>query len=218
MPDEVQDGNSPNDARPLASPSSDAADAEPQQASAYGSNLEALIAEAEAKVVPSPQATFFTSSPIPDLGPLPPVDAELLDLPLVDIDGVTHDGRVLTPSPQATFFTPRFGTLAKTISEMSMQELKDYVNQYKELVRQAERALDFRRVVLGASQLEVSQRKDTEQRKLRADKTRYAVKTVSLDPKTGKQVKKSASAADMTKMLQMLTALAELRKKKESGH
>lgn len=207
MPDESSNnGNSPSDERPLASPSSTTADCDPRQASAFGANLESLIAEAEGQAIPA-------------LGPLPPADAELLDLPLIDKDGISHDGRVLSPAPGATFFSPRLdlpcNTLLKTISQMSDSEVDDYVAQYKDLVRQAERALDFRRVVLGASQLEQSQRKDIAQRKLRGDKTKYVVKTVTMDIKTGKQVTKTASAQKLGDMLKMLEALQKLKEVKK---
>lgn len=145
--------------------------------------------------------------------------AELLDLPLIDRDGISHDGRVLSPAPGATFFSPRLdlpcNTLLKTISQMSDSEVDDYVTQYKDLVRQAERALDFRRVVLGASQLEQSQRKDITQRKLRSDKTKYVVKTITMDTRTGKQVTKTASAQKLGDMLKMLEALQKLKEVKK---
>lgn len=142
-------------------------------------------------------------------------DAELRSEPLIDSEGHTvENGRKLTPAPTATYFQPRFGTLAKTISEMSDQELMDYIKQYTELVRQAERALDFRRVVLGSSQLELTQRKDAQQRKLRSDKTKYPIRTVTIDKATGKQVSKTASAAALGNMLQMLEALQKLKANK----
>lgn len=203
MPDQVPTGNSPNVARPLASPSSDAAEATPTQATAYGSDLESLINEAE-------QA----AQPIADADISVPADATLIETPLIDSDGVTHEGRVLTPAPDAEFFKPRFGTLSKTISEMSDPELDTYVGEYRDLVRQAERALDFRRVVLGVSQLEQAQRGDIKRRKLQSDKTKYPVRTITLDKATGKQVKKSASTADLTQMMQMLDALRKLKEKK----
>lgn len=140
------------------------------------------------------------------------VDAELKESPLKDTEGHTVEhGRLLTPAVTAVFYQPRFGTLAKTICEMLDHELEDYIKQYTELVRQAERALDFRRVVLGSSQLELSQRKDAAQRKLRQDKTKYPVKTVTMDPKTGKQVTKTASAVALGNMLQMLEALQKMK-------
>jgi hypothetical protein len=90
---------------------------------------------------------------------------------------------------------------------MSDYELESHIDYYKDLVRQAEKALDFRRVVLGSSQLESEQRKAIKRRHLAADKTVYPIKTVSLDKTTGKQVKKTASLADMTAMLAALNKL-----------
>lgn len=142
--------------------------------------------------------------------------AELTQSPLTDVDGVTHDGRVLTPAAGATFFSPRIDingvTLCKTISNMSDPELEDYIGHYKQLVQQAEKALDFRRVVLGTSQLELSQRKDAQQRKLRSDKTKYPVRTVTVDKVTGKQKTVTASANALTQMMQALEALQKLKK------
>jgi hypothetical protein len=144
-------------------------------------------------------------------------DAELRIEPLIDADGHVVEGRHLTPLPTATFFQPRFGTLAKTISEMTDGELESYVKQYTELVRQAEKALDFRRVVLGSSQMELTQRGDIRRRKLRQDKTKYPVKTVTIDKTTGKQVTKTAGAAALGNMLQMLEALQKLKANKAAS-
>lgn len=142
-------------------------------------------------------------------------DAELHEEPLIDTEGHTvTSGRHLTPLPSATFFQPRFGTLCKTISEMSDSDLDSYVKQYIELVRQAEKALDFRRVVLGSAQMETVQRDAVKQRKLRSDKTKYPVKTTTIDKATGKVVSKTASAAALGNMLQMLEALQKLKANK----
>jgi hypothetical protein len=143
-------------------------------------------------------------------------DAELRELPLLDAEGhrVEH-GRVLTPAPTAKFFQPRFGTLCKTISEMSDTDLHDYVKQYAELVRQAEKALDFRRVVLASAQIETTQRASAKQRKLRSEKTKYPVHTVVVN-KSGKPVTKTASAADLTNMMKALEALTKLRQLKDA--
>jgi len=143
-------------------------------------------------------------------------DAELKQSPLVDEDGVVHEGRVLTPDPNARFFQPRFGTLSKTISEMSEPELEDYIKRYRDLVKQAETALDFRRVVLGSAQLELSQRQDATRRRLRADKTKYPVKTLTVN-KDGAGKKKTAGVADMLKMLEMLKQLQKNREAKKKS-
>lgn len=143
-------------------------------------------------------------------------DAALRELPLIDTDGVTHTGRVLTPQPDSQFFRPRFGTLSKTISEMSMYELEAHIDHYRELVKQAEKALDFRRVVLGATQLELAQRQDGERRRLRANKTKHPIRTVSLNKATGKQTTKSASLTQMLEMLKQLDALQKLKQQKKT--
>jgi hypothetical protein len=144
---------------------------------------------------------------------LPLADGALTQEPLIDADGVTHTGRVMHPDPNARFFQPRFGTLAKTISEMQDPELEDYIHYYKDLVQQAERALDFRRVVLGSAQLEQAQRGDAKRRQLRADKTKFPVKTLTVD-KNGGQKKKTASTADLIRMMEMLKQLQANREAK----
>lgn len=138
--------------------------------------------------------------------------AELVELPLKDAEGVTHEGRELKPAPTATFFQPRFGTLAKSVSEMSDFELDAHIDQYKELVRQGEKALDFRRVVLGSMQVESAQRGDARRRQLRSDKTKYPVRTVAIS----KDGQKKISTASMTQMLEMLKALDKLQKDKQN--
>jgi len=140
-------------------------------------------------------------------------DVHFVEKPLKDEDGVVHEGRELTPDPNARFFQPRFGTLCKTISEMREAELEEYINYYRNLVKQAETALDFRRVVLGSAQLELSQRQDATRRRLRADKTKYPVKTLTVN-KDGAGKKKTAGVADMIKMLEMLKQLQKNREAK----
>lgn len=140
-------------------------------------------------------------------------DAAFIQSPLKDEDGVVHEGRELTPDPNARFFQPRFGTLCKTISEMKEHELEDYIKYYRDLVKQAETALDFRRVVLGSSQLELSQRQDAKRRALRADKTKFPVKTLTI-AKDGSGKKKTAGVTDLLKMLEMLKQLQKNREAK----
>lgn len=84
---------------------------------------------------------------------------------LKDEDGEMHEGRDIVPKGQ------HFGTMCKKLSEMSSYELEAHVAYYKDLIRQAELALDFRRIALGAGQLELAQRKDAERRRLRGLKT-----------------------------------------------
>ena len=143
-------------------------------------------------------------------------DAELHEsTPPPDDDGVIPAGRVLTPDPNARFYQPRFGTLAENISGMNTAELEAHIKRYQDLLRQAEKTLDIRRIVLGTSQIEQEQRKAIERRKLRADKTRYAVKTLTVDKKTGEQKKQGVSVEKLTEMFRMLEALSTLKKQTE---
>lgn len=211
----------------------------PDEVQQQPSELERLVAEAEASaVIPVTDVPKPCNHPVEtktrkcptclwsycDLcaSPLDPTycrnclnepDAHLKEEPLIDDEGVQHEGRHLTPDPNARFFQPRFGTLAKTISQMTEADLEDYIKRYKDLVKQAETALDFRRVVLGSAQIELSQRQDATRRKLRTDKTKYPIKTLTID-KNGNQKKKAVSTADLVKMLEMLKAIDANRKKK----
>jgi hypothetical protein len=117
--------------------------------------------------------------------------AQLTFSPLKDSDGETHQGRDIRVSG------PSFGTLCKRISDMSSYELEAHIDYYKDLVRQAEKSLDFRRVVLGASQIELAQRKDGERRRLRGIKVPH-VKTV-LTNAAGEIVPQNGPAAPRAK-------------------
>jgi len=146
---------------------------------------------------------------------LPVPDAELRVEPIVDADGEGHDGRRLVPTGPV-YSPPRFMSQLKAFSDMSISEQEDYITHYKELVHQAEIALDYRRIKLGGMQLVNAEAKDAQRRRLRAEKTVRPVKTVTVDAKTGQTKKKTASTADLTKMMQMLQALATLRQKKQA--
>lgn len=128
--------------------------------------------------------------------------AELISKPLVDEDGVTHEGRVLTPGPM-------FGTFAKGVSEMSMSELEQHVEKFKHLIKQAEVGLDFYRVGLATLQMEHGQRKEQQRRRLRGVK--IAKPKPSADP-----TKPAKPAVDMSRMIKMIEALQQLQKLKKT--
>jgi hypothetical protein len=94
---------------------------------------------------------------------------------------------------------------------MTVPELEDYIKRYKDLIKQAETALDFRRVVLSSSQLELDQRKAAERRRLQSDKTKYPVRTITMDKKTGKPKVANANTAQLMQMMQALAALKTLK-------
>lgn len=143
------------------------------------------------------------------------VDIKVEESTLVDDEGVTHHGRLLTPlgGINELRWIPNGKTTAKALSEMSTSELEEYISAYKDAVRDAEKALDIRRIKLSSGLMEMDERKAQERRRLRADKTKYPVKTVSLDPKTGKRVTKQASPAQTMNMLDMLKAIQALKNK-----
>jgi len=147
---------------------------------------------------------------------LPVPDAELRSEPLIDSEGEIHEGRHLIPSGPA-YSPPRFMSMLKSFNEMSLIEQEDYIQHYKNLVHQSEITLDYHRIVLGGAQLIHAEGQDAQRRKLRADKTKYAVKTVTLDPKTGKQKTTTASVTKLADMMKMLEALAKLKAQKSAG-
>jgi hypothetical protein len=146
------------------------------------------------------------------------VDLKVDNVIKSDDDGVEHHGRQLTPTQgfNTLRWIPNGKTTAKLLSEMSSDELSDYVDNYKQAVHDAERALDFRRIRLSAGQLELDERHDQQRRALRADKTKYPVRTVSIDPKTGKHAKSASTTANVERLLSMMKMLEALKAKKKS--
>lgn len=146
-----------------------------------------------------------------------PADKPLFEeQPLVDEDGVQHEGRVIKPSPELRL---RLTTTSKVISEMTDPELEAFVKHYKELVHQAEVALDYRRVVLGSAELEQSQRATAEKRRLRAIKIQTGTKTVSVGPaKPGAAKIKDKPGTGQVKLdpAKIIAALTALRKMKQN--
>lgn len=138
---------------------------------------------------------------------LPPDSSMFSEAPLVDDEGVTHAGRVITPSPELKL---RLTTTAKAISDMDSAELEKFIQQYKTLVKQAELALDYRRVVLGGAELEKSQRAQAERRRLRAQKTPTVQRNVAAGPNTTPKRRKSDAPGGGLSPLQMLEAMRKL--------
>jgi hypothetical protein len=125
-----------------------------------------------------------------------------------DDDGIMHNVTHIqvTPAYNTIRWIPEGKTTAKALADMDESELFEFVRAYKDAVREAERALDFRRIRLGSAQLELDERREQTRRKLRADKTKFPIKTVTVDS-TGKKVTKTANAGQMMEMLKMLQAL-----------
>jgi hypothetical protein len=73
-------------------------------------------------------------------------DCKVEETPLIDSEGLRHKGRVLHPVGNA------FTEENRLISEMTEDELKIYVTQYKALVRDAEQITTFRRINLAQAE------------------------------------------------------------------
>lgn len=123
--------------------------------------------------------------------------------PLVDQDGVTHEGRLLTPGPT-------FNTLARSIADMTTIELEDHIKRYKSLIKQAETALDFRRVSLGMAQVEMGQRQDQQRRRLRGIKVPRA-RTVSVSDPSKPAPKPAPNLMQMAKAIEQIMQLRKIK-------
>ena len=138
-------------------------------------------------------------------------DVELKESPLKDADGVIHPGRELSPQG------PRWGTLCKYICDMTIPELYSFITEYKAAVRQAEIVLDTRRILLGTAEIELSQKKEAERRRLRQIKTPRPRQQTVVGTNTQKTRSASVapimSAKQVSDVLKVLEALAKAKAK-----
>lgn len=79
---------------------------------------------------------------------LVPSDAEVTVSPLVDEDGVTHQGRSIKPAGKA------YRLSTKMVFEMSDQELKDFIDHEKSVVHDIENIREYHMITLGMAQSE----------------------------------------------------------------
>jgi len=70
------------------------------------------------------------------------VACEVIEMPLVDVDGVRHRGRVIRPVGRA------FIENNKLISDLNDEELKEFITQYQRLLRDAESITNLYRISL----------------------------------------------------------------------
>lgn len=92
---------------------------------------------------------------------LTPTDASVERTPLVDDEGVTHVGTVIQPTG------PAYKTLLQRIAEMDEYQLRDHITTWKMKVHEAEQVLDYRRIALGSSQIQLAELEEAKKRKLR---------------------------------------------------
>ena len=81
--------------------------------------------------------------------------AETRDEPLVDEEGVTHKGRHIIVTGEI------YQTQARAISDRTDEELEIWITHYQELVRDAEKTLEYRRIMKGILLIERADRQST---------------------------------------------------------
>jgi hypothetical protein len=79
-------------------------------------------------------------------------DASLEEAPLLDTEGVRHQGKVIRPVGIV------FSQNGKLIHEMTDDELKEYIVRYQQAVHDCERSLDYSRITLGNALFEAGHR------------------------------------------------------------
>lgn len=81
--------------------------------------------------------------------------AETRDEPLVDEEGITHKGRHIIVTGEI------YQTQARAISDRTDEELEIWISHYQELVRDAEKTLEYRRIMKGILLIEQADRQGT---------------------------------------------------------
>jgi hypothetical protein len=86
---------------------------------------------------------------------------EITEKPLIDEDGVLHNGREISIKGETWF------SQCRIISELSEVELPKWVDKYRMMLHDAERAKEYRQIMLSALELEQADRAHTKARALR---------------------------------------------------
>ena len=89
---------------------------------------------------------------------LPLESAETVEEPLVDEEGVTHKGRHIIVTGEI------YQTQARAISDRTDEELEIWITHYQELVKDAEKTLEYRRIMKGILLIEKADRQGTASR------------------------------------------------------
>ena len=75
-----------------------------------------------------------------------PQDITIEQKPLIDKEGVTHQGRSLTPTG------PLYVITSKLINEMSDEELKNFIIYNQQAIHEAENLVDYRKIRQGQAE------------------------------------------------------------------
>jgi hypothetical protein len=122
-------------------------------------------------------------------------DADFETAPILDAEGVRHQGKVIRPV--GVFFSQN----GKLIHEMTDEELRDYIKYYQQAVHDCERSLDLARIKLGNSLFEAGGR---EIAKVKRD----TGEVVFIQPRKAQATPKRR-ASDVAKTPQSEAALAD---------
>ena len=127
---------------------------------------------------------------------LRPTDIKIEKKPLVDEEGVTHEGTQITTGGGLPF-----KTLMQRIVDMDEEKLRTHIQMWQGKVKEAERVLDYRRIALGACQLELEEKEAASRRKLRGIKVTT----------TGNRIGVSASTSQGTQDAQSKKMVAAMK-------
>lgn len=86
--------------------------------------------------------------------------------PLKDDEGVVHEGTHIIPQG------PAFKTLAQRVVEMTDEQLRAHIEYWKNRAKWLENALEYARISLASSELELAEREESLRRKLRGVKVK----------------------------------------------
>lgn len=120
---------------------------------------------------------------------------EITEKPLIDEDGVQHNGREISIKGETWY------SQCRIISELSEVELPQWVDKYRMMLHDAERAKEYRQIMLSALELEQADRAHTKARALRYVKVpTTAAKQAAAKPRRDKitSVIESLKSAGLT--------------------
>jgi hypothetical protein len=121
-------------------------------------------------------------------------DATLEVSPILDAEGVRHQGRVIRPVGIV------FSQNGKLIHEMTDDELKEYITRYQQAVHDCERSLDYSRITLGNALYEAGHREIA-----KVTRTTGEVVFISKKPVAQKKPRAAKPALDEDALIAFIT-------------
>lgn len=129
--------------------------------------------------------------------------------PLVDTEGLHHNGVKLTPVGEFWFSS------ANTVAELTDEQLDKWLTSHKNKIKEAETKVSYHRLMVGMMQMEFEERKDAGIRRLKRIKViipKVQLKGIKVKAQfTIKDVADKLKAAGVTK--EQLLAMMEAKRK-----